>query len=101
MIKKLLVFIFIIQNIQAQLSPVQLQKIQINFDRALKEKKFDTAQEYLKQIEQGGRKAHAVQLSAQLANARQKDAEEKKLAELHKGHQAEAKRVMAEREAEK
>lgn len=84
-----------------QLSPIQMQKLKADFDAAVKAKKFDAAQTYLNQIEQGGRRAEAQKLMVDLAQARQKEAESKKLEELHKGHKAEAARVMATREAEK
>ncbi len=102
MLKKLLVIFFLFQTIHAQqLSPVQLQKIKIQFDQAMKAKKFDQAQSYLKQIEQGGRRAYAQELTAELAKAREKEVQAKYQAELHKTHQAEAKRVMESRELEK
>ena len=102
--KKLLIitFIFIMPRAHSQqLSPVQLQKVKLDFDTAIKAKKFDDAQIYLKQMEQGGRRAEAQKLAADLANARQKETEAQKLTELHKAHKAEADRVMATRETEK
>ncbi len=77
-----------------QLSPVQLQKVKTNFDTALNAKKFDDAQTYLKQIEQGGRKAYAQELAVELAKARQKDIEAKGLAELHKAQKAHAQEII-------
>ncbi len=97
----LIALICIMQTIHAQqLSPVQLQKVKTQFDQALNAKKFDDAQTYLKQIEQGGRRSYAQELSAELAKAQQKDAEAKKLAGLHKEHKEKAEDVMRLRKLE-
>lgn len=84
----------------AQLSPVQLQKVKADFDAALKSKKFDEAQTYLNRIEKGGRRAYALELSVELAKARQKEAEEKQRAQLHKQTKEKAEEVMQLRKVE-
>ncbi len=91
----ILLLLFTMPSTHAQqLSPVQLQKVKAEFDKALKAKKFDDAQAHLKQIEQGGRRAYALELSAELAKARQEEAEAKQRAELHTRQQQETQKIL-------